>query len=63
MTGLLGAAGTEALAEQSVIDRMLEPADVAAAVAVLLEPALHPATGSTLRLDGGWSVLVGGPRA
>jgi 3-oxoacyl-[acyl-carrier protein] reductase len=42
---------------------MLEPADVAAAVAVLLDPALHPATGSTLRLDGGWSVLVGGPRA
>jgi 3-oxoacyl-[acyl-carrier protein] reductase len=63
VTGLLGAAGTEALAEQSVIGRMLEPADVAAAVAVLLDPALHPATGSTLRLDGGWSVLVGGPRA
>jgi 3-oxoacyl-[acyl-carrier protein] reductase len=42
---------------------MLEPADVGAAVAIALDPALLPATGTTVRLDGGWSVLVGGPRA
>jgi 3-oxoacyl-[acyl-carrier protein] reductase len=47
----------------SVLGRMLEPADVGAAVAIALDPALLPATGTTVRLDGGWSVLVGGPRA
>ncbi|NBH03364.1 short-chain dehydrogenase, partial [Amycolatopsis sp. SID8362] len=35
--------------------------DVAAAVALAADPALRPATGTTLRIDGGWSVLVGGP--
>jgi 3-oxoacyl-[acyl-carrier protein] reductase len=55
---LLGKLGAD-----SVLGRMLEPADVGAAVALVLDPALRPATGSTVRLDGGWSVLVGGPSA
>jgi 3-oxoacyl-[acyl-carrier protein] reductase len=60
---LLGEDGAARLGADSVLGRMLEPADVGAAVALALDPAMHPATGSTLRLDGGWSVLVGGPRA
>ena len=51
------------LAEQSVLGRVLEPADVAAAVAVAASDELRAATGTTIRLDGGWSVLVGGPAA
>jgi 3-oxoacyl-[acyl-carrier protein] reductase len=49
------------LAQQSVLGRMLEPQDVAAAVASAVDPGLRPATGSIIRVDGGWSVLVGGP--
>ncbi|MGW3955745.1 SDR family oxidoreductase [Streptomyces sp. NPDC004752] len=49
------------LARESVLGRVLEPEDVAAAVALAADPALRVATGSTLRVDGGWSVLVGGP--
>ncbi|TCK22160.1 SDR family oxidoreductase [Pseudonocardia endophytica] len=51
------------LDDASVLGRMVEPRDVAAAVAVLLGPELRIATGSTVRLDAGWSVLVGGPSA
>ncbi|MET9825414.1 MULTISPECIES: SDR family oxidoreductase [unclassified Streptomyces] len=57
LTGERGAA----LARESVLGRVLEPEDVAAAVALAADPALRPATGTTLRVDGGWSVLVGGP--
>jgi 3-oxoacyl-[acyl-carrier protein] reductase len=60
---LLGDDGVGRLGADSVLGRMLEPVDVAAAVALALDPALLPATGTTVRLDGGWSVLVGGPRA
>jgi 3-oxoacyl-[acyl-carrier protein] reductase len=49
------------LARESVLGRVLEPEDVAAAVALAADPALRPATGTVLRVDGGWSVLVGGP--
>ncbi|TDV37755.1 SDR family oxidoreductase [Actinophytocola oryzae] len=49
------------LAEHSVLGRVLEPVDVARAVAVVAGEELRPATGSTIRLDAGWSVLVGGP--
>ncbi|MEU5345772.1 MULTISPECIES: SDR family oxidoreductase [unclassified Streptomyces] len=49
------------LARESVLGRVLEPEDVAAAVALAADPALSAATGTTLRVDGGWSVLVGGP--
>ncbi|WP_372666377.1 SDR family oxidoreductase [Amycolatopsis kentuckyensis] len=49
------------LARESVLGRVLEPDDVAAAVALAADPALHAATGTTLRVDGGWGVLVGGP--
>ncbi|MBT2207177.1 MULTISPECIES: SDR family oxidoreductase [Actinomadura] len=49
------------LARESVLGRVLEPEDVAEAVAMAADPALHAATGTTLRVDGGWSVLVGGP--
>jgi 3-oxoacyl-[acyl-carrier protein] reductase len=59
--GLIGEDRAALLAEQSVLGRMLEPADVAAAVALAVDPALRPATGSIIRVDGGWSVLVGGP--
>jgi hypothetical protein len=41
---------------------MLEPADVGAAVAIALDPALLPRHGHH-GAHGGWSVLVGGPRA
>jgi 3-oxoacyl-[acyl-carrier protein] reductase len=51
------------LAEQSVLGRVLVPEDVAAAVAIAAGDELRAATGSTIRLDGGWSVLVGGPVA
>ncbi|MCM3921354.1 SDR family NAD(P)-dependent oxidoreductase [Frankia sp. AiPs1] len=44
-------------------DRVLEPADIAAAVGLALDPALRPATGTVLRVDAGWSVLPGGPTA
>jgi 3-oxoacyl-[acyl-carrier protein] reductase len=57
---LAGARGA-ALARESVLGRVLEPEDVAAAVALAADPALRPATGTVLRVDGGWSVLVGGP--
>ena len=60
---LLGENGVGRLGADSVLGRMLEPADVGAAVALALDPAMHPATGTTVRLDGGWSVLVGGPSA
>jgi len=60
---VLGKEGAERQAAGSLLGRMLEPRDVAAAAAVLLDPALRPASGSTVRLDGGWSVLVGGPAA
>ncbi|OEV12320.1 SDR family oxidoreductase [Streptomyces nanshensis] len=49
------------LAQESVLGRMLEPEDIAAAVAVAADPALRAATGTTMRVDAGWSVLVGGP--
>ncbi|ROQ67013.1 3-oxoacyl-[acyl-carrier protein] reductase [Streptomyces sp. 840.1] len=49
------------LGRESVLGRMLEPDDVAAAVALAADPVLAVATGTTLRVDGGWSVLVGGP--
>ncbi|CAO5192348.1 Short-chain dehydrogenase [Frankia sp. AiPs1] len=60
---ILDAAREKALADNSVLHRVLEPADVAAAVGLALDPALRPATGSVLRVDAGWSVLVGGPAA
>jgi 3-oxoacyl-[acyl-carrier protein] reductase len=59
--GPLDADRAAVLARQSVLGRVLEPHDVAAAVALCLDPALRAATGAVLRLDGGWSVLVGGP--
>lgn len=52
-----------ALADNSSLGRMLEPDDIAAAIALCFDPALRPATGTTLRLDAGWSLLVGGPTA
>lgn len=60
---ILGTDGAARLGADSVLGRMLEPADVGAAVALALDPALSSATGSTIRIDGGWSVLVGGPSA
>ncbi|EMD29291.1 SDR family oxidoreductase [Amycolatopsis azurea] len=59
--GLLDGDRGEVLARESVLGRILEPEDVAAAVALAADPALRPATGTVLRVDGGWSVLVGGP--
>jgi 3-oxoacyl-[acyl-carrier protein] reductase len=50
-----------ALADNSVLGRMLDPDDVAAVVGTALDPALRIATGATIRADAGWSVLVGGP--
>ncbi|MFI7117481.1 SDR family oxidoreductase [Amycolatopsis sp. NPDC049868] len=59
--GILAGDRGEVLARESVLGRILEPEDVAAAVALAADPALRPATGTVLRVDGGWSVLVGGP--
>ncbi|KJE21066.1 dehydrogenase of unknown specificity, short-chain alcohol dehydrogenase like [Frankia torreyi] len=60
---VLNAEREKALADNSVLHRILEPADVAAAVGLALDPALRPATGTVLRVDAGWSVLAGGPTA
>ncbi|CAO5237407.1 SDR family oxidoreductase [Frankia sp. AgKG'84/4] len=60
---MLDASREQVLADNSVLGRLLEPEDVAAAVGLALDPALRPATGSVLRLDAGWSVLAGGPTA
>lgn len=51
------------LTEKSVLGRVLTPDDVARAIGVLTGEELRPATGSTIRLDAGWSVLAGGPSA
>ncbi|MCM3882364.1 SDR family NAD(P)-dependent oxidoreductase [Frankia sp. R82] len=60
---VLDPAREKILAENSVLHRVLEPTDVAVAVGLALDLALRPATGSVLRVDAGWSVLVGGPTA
>lgn len=52
---------TSLLERNSVLGRMLEPEDIAATVALAVDPALRTATGSVIRVDSGWSVLVGGP--
>ncbi|HEX6355894.1 SDR family oxidoreductase [Actinophytocola sp.] len=54
-------AAEEKLAANSVLGRVLEPADVAAAIAAAASDDLRTATGSAIRVDAGWSVLVGGP--
>jgi 3-oxoacyl-[acyl-carrier protein] reductase len=59
--GVLAGERGAVLARESVLGRVLEPDDVAAAVALATDPALRAATGTTLRVDGGWSVLAGGP--
>ncbi len=60
---VLDAERERVLADNSVLHRVLEPADIAAAVGLALDPALRPATGTVLRVDAGWSVLAGGPTA
>jgi 3-oxoacyl-[acyl-carrier protein] reductase len=47
----------------SVLDRMLEPDDIAAVAGVLADPAARALTGAVLRVDGGYGVLAGGPSA
>src|ERR1700754_2619373 len=63
VAGIVGPDGESGVGAHSVLGRMVEPPDVAAVVALALDPALRVATGSTLRVDAGWSVLVGGPSA
>jgi 3-hydroxybutyrate dehydrogenase len=58
-------ARTHGIAEDEVLDtvllartplkRLVEPEEVAEAVAFLCSPAATSMTGSSLRLDGGWS--------
>ncbi|MEV0675257.1 SDR family oxidoreductase [Actinosynnema sp. NPDC050436] len=49
------------LADNSVLGRLVEPEDVASAIALLVQPGLRAVTGGLLRVDAGFGVLVGGP--
>jgi 3-oxoacyl-[acyl-carrier protein] reductase len=51
------------ITENSILGRVAEPHDVAVAVALAASDGMRVATGSTIRVDAGWSVLVGGPRS
>ena len=53
---LYGLAGAEEFAAQQPIERLLEPAEVAAAVAFLAGPDADGITGAVLPVDGGLSV-------
>jgi 3-hydroxybutyrate dehydrogenase len=46
---------TDVLLANSVVKRLVEPAEVAAAVAYLCTPEASSVTGSNLVIDGGWS--------
>ena len=43
------------------VGRIVTPADIAAAVAFLCSPEAEMVRGQTLVVDGGYSLLVGGP--
>ncbi len=53
---LYGLAGVEEFAAQQPIERLLEPAEVAAAVAFLAGPEADGITGAVIPVDGGLSV-------
>jgi NAD(P)-dependent dehydrogenase (short-subunit alcohol dehydrogenase family) len=50
---IYGLDSPEAFAAQQPLERLLEPAEVAAAIAWLLGPAAEAVTGVTLPVDGG----------
>jgi NAD(P)-dependent dehydrogenase (short-subunit alcohol dehydrogenase family) len=52
---LYGLPDVEEFASQQPIDRLLEPAEVAAALAFLAGPAADGITGAVLAVDGGLS--------
>lgn len=58
---VLTAEREEYLRHRSVLGRILEPQDVAAAVGLLTESAMRTVTGAVLRVDAGYGVLEGGP--
>ena len=49
-------ASGEAFAAQQPIGRLIEPAEVAAAIAWLCSPAASAVTGADVRVDGGMTV-------
>lgn len=54
---------TASLTENSLLDRVLEPADIAATIGFLADDSARAITGAVIRADGGFGVLAGGPFA
>jgi len=59
--GMLTAEREDQLRRTSVLGRMVEPDDVAAAVGMLAGDTVRAVTGAVIRVDAGYGVLAGGP--
>jgi 3-oxoacyl-[acyl-carrier protein] reductase len=59
--GMLTAEREDHLRRKSVLGRMVEPHDVAVAVAMLAGDTTRAVTGAVIRVDAGYGVLAGGP--
>jgi 3-oxoacyl-[acyl-carrier protein] reductase len=59
--GMLTAEREDHLRGKSVLGRMIEPRDVAAVVAMIVDTAMRAVTGAVIRVDAGYGVLEGGP--
>jgi 3-oxoacyl-[acyl-carrier protein] reductase len=58
---MLTAEREDHLRRKSVLGRMVEPHDVAVAVAMLAGDTTRAVTGAVIRVDAGYGVLAGGP--
>lgn len=59
--GMLTPEREDHLRRKSVLGRMVEPQDVAAAVGILVGDTTRAVTGAVIRVDAGYGVLEGGP--